>query len=154
VEEHDGAAVVAPKLGDDEVLEEKRPRVFGVGVRRTLLVVAYLLLAWPLVLPDSATFPSDIPEGLALAALTLAVVAGISLGYRRWRWSRGDQLDYRPSYRVSLTSVPVVLVALVWPWVRPRTEWPKGSTSGMTWPPATQSRLIRSTEIVVPTPRG
>jgi hypothetical protein len=113
VEEPQGATVVAPKPGAAEVSEEKRPRLFGVGVWRAVLVVAYLLLAWPLVLPDAATFPSDIPEGLALAALTLSVVAGISLGYRRWRWSRGDQLGHRPSYRVSFTSIPVVLVALV-----------------------------------------
>ena len=82
VNDHDrvGAADVAPLGTGAEVSAEKRPRVFGVGVMRALLVVVYLLLAWPLVLPDSAAFPSDIPEGIAIAALTLAVVAGINLG--------------------------------------------------------------------------
>jgi hypothetical protein len=117
VEKHDravvGAGVVAPLVEAVDVAAEKRPGLFGVGVKRTLLVVVYLLLAWPMLLPDSATFPSDIPEGLTLAALTLAVLAAISLGWRRWRWSHHGRSGHKPTYRVSLTSIPVVLLAFV-----------------------------------------
>jgi hypothetical protein len=108
-----GEADVAPLGSGDGVSAEKRPRVLGVGVMRTLLVFVYLTLAWPLVLPTSATFPWDIPEGIAIAAVALAVVAGINFAWRRRRWSQGDKTGRRPAFRVSLTTIPVLLVAFL-----------------------------------------
>jgi hypothetical protein len=97
--------------GDED---ERRPRFFGVGVKRAVLVLIYLLVTWPLVLGNSSTnFPADIPEGLIVATVLLMVAAAVNLAWRRRRWSRSGQSAYRPTYRMSLTAVPVVLVALI-----------------------------------------
>lgn len=88
--------------------------MFGVGIWRALLVLLYLAFAWPLVLGSSTTqFPADIPEGVAVAALWLAVIAGLNLGWRRWRWARAGHEASKPRYPVSLTAIPVVLAAFV-----------------------------------------
>lgn len=95
-------------------VDQRRPRFVGVGVKRALLILVYLLVTWPLVLGNSSTtFPADIPEGLVAATVLAMVVAGVNFAWRRRRWSRSGQRPYGPTYRMSLTAIPVVLAAFV-----------------------------------------